>query len=132
MLTPRRNDPVHRPLGAAALVLLVSLGTAPTDGRAAGSCDATTRDDALALVRDTTDQLFAAVEAHGSPLQDDPEKARELVEEYITPHVDLKGFSKLVLGKYWRRATPEQRAFLINQLIRGCGYMAHLQDKAKS
>ena len=61
------------------------------------------------LVRDSTNQLLAAAKAYDGVLSENPARAGELIDEYITPHVDLKGFSKLVLGKYWRRATPEQR-----------------------
>ncbi len=105
----------HRRAVSATLVLLayMSAGTLPV--HAAGSCEATTRDAALALVRDTTDDLFTAVEARNGVLSEDPALARELVEEFITPHVDLQGFSKLVLGKYWKRATPEQRKRFLAQ-----------------
>jgi phospholipid transport system substrate-binding protein len=106
---------IHWPGALAAAVLLLSMGAAATGAHAAGSCDATTRDDALALVRDTTNALFDEVAKHDGPLSEDPERARELVERYITPHVDLKGFSKLVLGKYWRRATQEQREKFLTQ-----------------
>jgi len=115
MLRRLRFRAIHWPGALAAAVLLVSMGTAATGVRAAGSCEDTTRDDALALVRETTDALFAAAEKHDGPLSEDPTRARELVEEFITPHVDLKGFSKLVLGKYWKRATPAQQEKFLTQ-----------------
>jgi phospholipid transport system substrate-binding protein len=112
--TPRCNA-IHWPRAFAAAMLLVSMSLAANGAQAAGSCEDTTRDDALALVRDTTTALFAAMENYDGPLSEDPARARELVEEFITPHVDLKGFSKLVLGKYWRRATLEQREKFLTQ-----------------
>lgn len=115
MLRRLRFRTIHWPRALAAAILLVSMGTVATEARAAGSCEDTTQDDALALVRDTTDALFAAVEQNDGPLSEDPARARELVEEFITPHVDLKGFSKLVLGKYWKRATPAQRDKFLTQ-----------------
>jgi phospholipid transport system substrate-binding protein len=99
----------------AAALLIASLSAVALTVQAAGSCEGTSRDDALALVRDTTSALFAAVEAENSVLSEDPARARALVEEFITPHVDLKGFSKLVLGKHWRRATPVQRQQFLAQ-----------------
>lgn len=99
----------------APLVLLAWMGANAPPAHAAGSCDATTRDAALALVRDTTDNLFTAVEDRHSLLSEDPAVARALVDEFITPHVDLQGFSKLVLGKYWRQATPDQRTRFLTQ-----------------
>ncbi len=101
--------------GAAAAWLIASLSSVALTVQAAGSCEGTSRDDALALVRDTTSALFAAVEAENGVLSEDPARARALVEEHITPHVDLRGFSKLVLGKHWRRATPEQRQKFLAQ-----------------
>jgi phospholipid transport system substrate-binding protein len=95
-----------------ATLLIASLSAA---AQAAGSCEGTSRDDALTLVRDTTSALFAAVEAENGVLSEDPARARALVEEYITPHVDIQGFSKLVLGKHWRRATKEQRQDFLAQ-----------------
>ncbi len=99
----------------AAIALLASISAVTFTVEGAGSCEGTTRDDALALVRDTTNELFAAAQAYDGVLSEDPARARELIEEFITPHVDLKGFSKLVLGKYWRRATPEQQKRFLTQ-----------------
>jgi len=98
-----------------AIVVLAVMSAVTFTAQAADSCDSTTRDDALALVRDTTSRLFAAVEAEGSVLSEDPARARQLVDEFITPHVDITGFSKLVLGKYWRRATAEQQQRFLTQ-----------------
>ncbi len=105
----------HRLGMGAALLLFASMGAVAPPAHGAGSCDATTREAALALVRDTTNSLFAAVEAKNSVLAEDPALARALVEEYISPHVDLEGFSKLVLGKHWRKATAEQRQRFLTQ-----------------
>ncbi len=96
----------------AAVVLLAWLNAAAFTVQAAGSCDV---NDALALVRDSTKELFAAAEAYDGRLSDHPARARELVDEFVTPHVDLEGFSKLVLGKYWRRATPAQQKRFLTQ-----------------
>jgi len=107
---------LNRLLGTMlAVLLLASMSTVTFTVRAAGSCEGTSGEDALALIRDTANELFAAVEAEDRALSDDPARARALVEEFITPHVDLKGFSKLVLGKHWRRATPGQRRQFLTQ-----------------
>ena len=93
----------------AAVLLMVALSAPGLAAQAAGSCESGGRDDALALVRDSTNQLLAAAKSYDGVLSENPARAGELIDEFITPHVDLKGFSKLVLGKYWRRATPEQQ-----------------------
>lgn len=105
-----------RPFKAMATVAVLATMSVVAPGvHAAGSCDATTREDALALVRETTSALFAAADAYDGVLSEDPAKARALVDEFITPHVDLKGFSKLVLGKHWRRASREQQKQFLAQ-----------------
>jgi phospholipid transport system substrate-binding protein len=98
-----------RPRTVMVTVALLATMSAATFPAQAVSCEGASRDDALVLVRDSTNQLLAAAKAYDGVLSDNPARASELVDEFITPHVDLNGFSKLVLGKYWRRATPEQR-----------------------
>ena len=109
------NNSSHPLRIIAGLMLCVWMSALTLTVHAAGSCEGTTRDAALALVRDTTDDLFAAAKANNGVLSEDPALARQLVEEFITPHVDLKGFSKLVLGKHWRRATAEQKDQFLTQ-----------------
>lgn len=97
----------------AAVALLASMSAVTSSAQAAPSCEGSTHDDALELVKTTTKELFTAVKAYDGVLSENPVRARELVDEYITPHVDLEGFSRLVLGKHWRESTPEQqRKFL--------------------
>ncbi len=105
----------HRPAVVTALAVLASMGSLAPPAHGAGSCEATTHEAALELVRDTTNNLFTAMEARQGVLSEDPALARQLVEEFITPHVDLQGFSKLVLGKNWRKATAEQRQRFLTQ-----------------
>ena len=103
-------------LGGVTLLALL-LVTAPGT-RAAGSCDKSSQDDALTLVRTTTVKLFDAVKAYNGVISENPADARKLVDEYITPHVDLEGFSRLVLGKHWREASDEQRKQFLDQVHR--------------
>lgn len=109
MFSSSSSDLFHPLKAMAAVVLLATMSAVTFTVQAAGSCEGTGLDDALAVVRDSTNQLFAAAKAYDGVLSEDPARARELIDEIITPHLDLKGFSKLVLGKYWRRATPEQQ-----------------------
>ncbi len=115
MLIFSPNNALHPLRTVLATLLVASLSAVAFTVQAAGSCEGTSRDDALALVRDTISALFAAVESEDGVLSEDPARARALVEEFITPHVDLKGFSKLVLGKHWRQATQEQRQQFLTQ-----------------
>jgi phospholipid transport system substrate-binding protein len=44
----------------------------------------------------------------------DPAKVGQLVDKYLLPHFDTEYSARLVLGKYWRTATPEQRQRFID------------------
>ena len=44
----------------------------------------------------------------------DPAKVGGLVDKYLLPHFDTEYSARLVLGKYWRTATPEQRQHFID------------------
>ena len=100
---------------ATAVGLIAFIGLAAPVTPAAASCQGSDQNAALELVKKTTAELFAAVDAYQGKLSENPAKARELVDEYITPHVDLEGFSRLVLGKHWRTATPEQQKEFLEQ-----------------
>jgi len=39
----------------------------------------------------------------------DPSKVGELVNKYLLPHFDTEYAARLVLGRFWRTATPDQR-----------------------
>ncbi len=112
-ISPNSLIRLLRPL--TTIVVLAAISAVTFTAQAAGTCDDTTRDDALALVQDTTSRLFAAAEADDGDLSKNPARAMELVDEFISPHVDLEGFSKLVLGKYWRRASANQRQRFLEQ-----------------
>ncbi len=40
---------------------------------------------------------------------DDPIRLRALADKFVVPNVDFLALSQWVLGKHWRKATPEQR-----------------------
>ncbi|HEV3181261.1 MAG TPA: ABC transporter substrate-binding protein [Steroidobacteraceae bacterium] len=44
----------------------------------------------------------------------DPAKVGQLVDKYLLPHFDTEYSARLVLGKYWRTATPDQREHFID------------------
>lgn len=94
------------------LALLAVSGPLAPLAQAAESCSP---DGALAVVRETADELFAAVDAYEGTISENPADARAMVDKFITPHVDLQGVSKLVLGKHWRGASPQQRERFVAQ-----------------
>ena len=63
----------------------------------------------LDLVKQTSDQVLSTIKENHGTLQSDPEKLYKLVDEIVLPHFDFQRMSQLVLGKYWRSASPEQQ-----------------------
>lgn len=59
------------------------------------------------VVQKTSDSLQASLQK--PEYKQDFRKATALVEQVIEPHVNFKQISILVLGKYWKTATPEQQ-----------------------
>ena len=61
------------------------------------------------LVRDTSQRMFATLEAERDRLAADPSVLYGLVEEIALPHFDFRRMARWVLGKHWRRASDQQR-----------------------
>ena len=74
-----------------------------------GSALAATNSDPAALVKDTSERMLEVLRERRAQLQDEPELIYGLVEDIVLPHFDFTRMSRWVLGKYWRKATPEQR-----------------------
>jgi phospholipid transport system substrate-binding protein len=49
------------------------------------------------------------LDADRAAYRKDPSKVGALVEKYLLPHFDIQYSARMVLGKHWRDATPEQR-----------------------
>ena len=61
------------------------------------------------VIKDTSEQMIRVLEQDRQKLIDDPEHVYRLTTEILVPHVDMYRVSRLVLGKYWRRASRNQR-----------------------
>ena len=70
---------------------------------------AATESDAQQLIIDRSGELVNALKEQQAAIKSDPQIAYQLVENIVLPHVDFNRVARLVLGKYWRQATDEQR-----------------------
>jgi phospholipid transport system substrate-binding protein len=61
------------------------------------------------LIEKTARGLLEALDADREKAKQDPARVRALVDELLLPHFDTDYSARLVLGKHWRSATPEQR-----------------------
>jgi len=61
------------------------------------------------LVTKIAQDTLKDLDAHRSEYKNDAKKLRALVDKNLLPHFDSNYAGQLVLGKYWRDATPDQR-----------------------
>jgi phospholipid transport system substrate-binding protein len=94
-------------------VLLAVLLTALFAGNA-GSAGATDISP-LDLVRDTSSRMLSALHDEHDAIKKDSDRLYELVSTIVLPYFDFERMSQWVLGKNWRKATPEQRAAFVEQ-----------------
>ena len=75
---------------------------------------AATEDPPIALIQDKTAALLSVLTTTPG-LRSDPEGLKQLVHRVILPHVDVQRFSMLILDKYWRQVTTDQRKRFANE-----------------
>jgi phospholipid transport system substrate-binding protein len=62
------------------------------------------------LVKKTAEEVLAVVKADKAIQSGDQQKIFALAEEKILPNFDFERVARMVLGKHWRSANPEQQA----------------------
>lgn len=67
------------------------------------------------ILKATTLDMLRSINADREALDNAPDKLKLLVEKIILPQIDFIAASKLVLGKYWRRADQKQKIQFIRQ-----------------
>ncbi|HEV2285136.1 MAG TPA: ABC transporter substrate-binding protein, partial [Steroidobacteraceae bacterium] len=70
--------------------------------------------DPTALVQTTAQGMLDELDKHRDEFRRDPAKVAALVDKYLMPHFDTETSARVVLGQYWRDATPDQRQRFIN------------------
>ena len=66
------------------------------------------------VVESAARSMLKGLDANRAVYKKDPSKVGELVEMYLLPHFDIQYSARLVLGKHWANATPEQRERFAN------------------
>lgn len=61
------------------------------------------------VVQDATNALLGRITKEKEVLRKDPDALYRLVDENITPYVDVDGIARSVMGQYFRQATPTQQ-----------------------
>jgi len=65
--------------------------------------------DPSELVKTVANAMLKDLDADREGYRKDPDKVEALVEKHLLPVFDTQYAARLVLGKHWRTATPEQR-----------------------
>ena len=71
-------------------------------------------EDPSQLVQDAAQGMLQDLDKDRDAYRRDPAKVAGLVDKYLLPHFDTAFSAQLVLGKYWRTATPEQRQHFVD------------------
>ena len=66
------------------------------------------------VIRTTTNQVVERLEKNPD-LSEDPDRLHAMVSDIIVPQFDFERISKRVLGKYWRRASEDQRRHFVSE-----------------
>lgn len=69
------------------------------------------------LIEQVSQQMLRDIDANRAALRTDPAKLRALVDKNLLPNFDTEYSARLVLGKHWRTATPEQRTRFVEAFI---------------
>ncbi|MCJ7453626.1 MAG: ABC transporter substrate-binding protein [Steroidobacteraceae bacterium] len=69
------------------------------------------------LIEKVSQDLLREIDANRAALHNDPAKLRALVDRVVLPSFDAEYSARLVLGKYWRTATAQQRQRFVDAFI---------------
>jgi phospholipid transport system substrate-binding protein len=61
------------------------------------------------LIDSAAKAMLSDLDAHRAEYRKDPAKINALVDRVLLPHFDTEYSARLVLGRHWNPATPEQR-----------------------
>jgi len=101
-----------------ALLLLLALA-APCLAMAAGDAPAATASGVIdtdpgLLIESAAQAMLRDLDAHRAEYRKEPAKVGALVDQILLPHFDTEYSARLVLGRHWSSASPEQRQRFVN------------------
>jgi len=113
----KANLRLRTTLGALGLLMLPALGVmaapAATPEPAAPAGTAINAQDPTQLIQDVASSILKELESNRAAYVNNPNNVRALADKYLLPYFDTRYAAQLVLGKYWRSATEDQRTRFI-------------------
>ena len=73
-------------------------------------------EDPQPLVEERIDELIQRLRDNAEQIREDQSIAYQLSNELMAPHIDFPRITRLVIGKYWRTASPAQQQQLIKEV----------------
>ncbi len=61
------------------------------------------------MLQQTSDEMLAAIKTYQPMIKKDPRYLFIIVNEILTPHVDMEAVARMALGKHWASASETQR-----------------------
>ena len=72
--------------------------------------------DPQPLVEERIDELIQRLRDNAEKIREDQSIAYQLSNELMAPYIDFPRITRLVIGKYWRTASPAQQQQLIKEV----------------
>jgi len=92
-------------LGVSLMAMLMSVQVAL----------ANSEESAMTLVKETTNKIMSTLRERRKDIDANPDLVTELVDKIVLPHFDFAKMSKWTLGKYWDKASDDQKKRFINE-----------------
>jgi phospholipid transport system substrate-binding protein len=102
---------------ATALLVCLALGVAVAQAQNAAAAPATaaaTADNPSDVVQTAAQSMLGDLDKDRDSYRRDPAKVGQLVDKYLLPHFDTQYSAQLVLGRYWRTASADQRQHFVD------------------
>lgn len=86
-----------------------------TFGIASSPIAAAADENPAALVKEVTQKVLNKLAEDKQRLKTDASVVNEYVNEFVLPNFDFEYMSQLVLGKYWRKTSADEKAAFTNE-----------------
>jgi phospholipid transport system substrate-binding protein len=114
-MSPTTSPAIRRRGRLAALLACAAL--AASAGALQAADDTGAQVDASTpgtLIQTAATAMLKDLDAHRADYRKDPAKVHHLVDQILLPYFDTQYSARLVLGRHWNDATPDQRQRFIN------------------
>jgi phospholipid transport system substrate-binding protein len=99
---------------AVAAAPAIGIAASQTSAGAGAATAGSVGEQPSEVVESVAQQFLKDLDAHRSQYSGNPKALRAAVDREVLPHFDVQHSAQLVLGRYWRTATPEQRQRFID------------------